>query len=69
MLWDKNLLGDVTPEQLLSNLAFYIGLLFSLRSGTKLRCLRFKPAQTKLFIPPNDRAYLRYTKDVSKTNS
>ena len=59
MLWDKNLLGDATPEQFFSNLVFYIGLVFSLRSGTKLRCLKFKPPQTELFVPPNDRAYLR----------
>ena len=58
-LWDKNLLGDATPEQLFSNLVFYIGLLFSLRSGTKLKCLKFKPPQTELFVPPNGTAYLR----------
>ena len=54
MLWDKNLLGDATPEQRFSNLVFYIGLLFSLRSGNKLRCLRFEPPQTEWFEPPND---------------
>ena len=57
--WDKNLLGDATPEQLFSNLVFYIGLLFSLHSGTKLRCFKFKPPQTELFVPPDDTAYLR----------
>ena len=60
MLWDKSLLGDETPEQLISTMVFYIGLYFSLRSGNEHRRLRFKPPQIELFEPVNDRAYLRY---------
>ena len=45
MLWDKNLLGDETPEQLISTMVFYIALYFSLHSGNKYRCFRFKPPQ------------------------
>jgi len=46
-------------------MVYYTGLLFSLRSGVEHRSLRFRPS---LFEPSNERAYLRYTEDVSKTN-
>ena len=48
MLWDKNLLGDATLEQLISTMVFYIGLFFSLCSGTEHKWLRFKPPQIEL---------------------
>ena len=41
---------------------------FALRSGAEHRHLRFKPSQIELFEPDNERAYLRYTEDVSKSN-
>ena len=68
MLWINNLLGDKTPQQLISTMVFYIGMFFSLRSGIEHSRLRFKPPQIELFEPPHDRAYLKYTEDVSKTN-
>ena len=49
MLWDKNVLGDSTPEQLINTIVFYIGLFFSLRSGSEHRRLRYKPPKIKLF--------------------
>ena len=50
ILWDKNLLGDETPEQLISTVVFYIGMYFSLHSGNEHRCLRFKPPQIEWTI-------------------
>jgi len=68
LLWEKHLLGDSNPQQLINIVVYYTGLLFSLRSGNEHRRLRFRPSQIELFEPPNERAYLRYTEDVSKTN-
>ena len=68
LLWARNLLGDATPQQLINTMVFYIGLYFTLCSGAEHRHLRFKPAQIELFEPDNERAYLKYTEDVSKSN-
>ena len=68
LLWNKNLLGDVTPQQLINTMVFYIGLFFALRSGAEHRNLRFYPSQIELVERNNERAYLQYTEDVSKSN-
>ena len=68
LLWKKNLLGDATPQQLIHTMVFYIGLFFALRSGAEHRNLRFQPSQIQLVEPDNERAYLQYTENVSKSN-
>ena len=68
LFWEKNLLGDSNPQQLINTIVFYCSLLFSLRSGAEHRQLRFRPSQIELFEPPNERVYLKYTEDVSKAN-
>ena len=68
LFWEKNLLGDSNPQQLINTIVFYCGLLFSLRSGAEHRQLRFRPSQIELFEPLSERAYLKHTEDVSKAS-
>ena len=44
------------------------GVYFALRSGQEHRNLRFDPAQVEFIESPGQRAYLRYTEDISKNN-
>ena len=67
-LWEKDLLGDQKPQQLLDTLIFYIGLSFALQSGLEHRRLRFYPSQIQVVEPESVRSYIMCTEDVSKTN-
>lgn len=44
------------------------GIYFALRSGQEHRNLRFEPAQVEFVDNPGERAYLRYSEDISKNN-
>ena len=68
LLRNQGLLGANSPQSLLDSLVFYTGYYFALRSGMEHRRLRYYPSQLQLFEPAGERAYLRYTEDVSKTN-
>ena len=66
LLWEKNLLGDSTPQSLLDTYVFFNGLCFALRSGKEHHQLRHNPAQIKVVENPNERPHLIYTEDISK---
>ena len=67
-LWSTGQLGDHSPQAPLDTMLFMHGIYFALRSGQEHRSLRFLPAQVELMDRPGQRAYLRYTEDISKNN-
>ena len=67
-LWELGLLGDHDPRVLLNTIVYQVGFFFALRSGNEHRRLRYSPSQIQLYEPPDDRAYLVYREDISKTN-
>ncbi|XP_041379334.1 uncharacterized protein LOC121391954 [Gigantopelta aegis] len=70
MLWDKGLLGDNTPQQLLDTILYLTGLHFSLRGGSEHRQLRLlkNPQISGPFVDTCGRSYLLYKEDASKSN-
>ena len=44
------------------------GVYFALRSGHEHRSLRFEPSQIELVEREGERAYIKYTEDISKNN-
>ena len=52
----------------MDTMLFVHGIYFALRSSHEHRHLRFEPAQVELIDHPGEKAYLRYTEDISKNN-
>ncbi|XP_069128456.1 uncharacterized protein KIAA1958-like [Argopecten irradians] len=68
-LWTKNILGSDSPQQLLDTMIFMIDLNFALRAGQEHRNLRYgEHSQICVKTDTENRTYLEYTEDVSKTN-
>ena len=67
-LWQTGQLGEHSPQALLDTMLFMHGVYFALRSDQEHRDLRFDPAQVELIESPGQRAYLRYTENISKNN-
>ena len=68
LLWSTGQLGHHTPQALVDTVFFMCGIYFALRSGHEHRALRFHPSQIELVERPDQRAFLRYTADLSKNN-
>ena len=68
LLWESGQLGHHSPQALVDTMFFMCGIYFALRSGQEHRMLRFQPSQIELIEQPGQRAFLRYTEDISKNN-
>ena len=68
LLWSTGQLGHHTPQALVDTVFFMCGIYFALRSGHEHRALRFHPSQIELVERADQRAFLRYTEDLSKNN-
>lgn len=68
VLWEKGLLGGHSSRALVDTMLYMCGTYFALRSGQEHRALRFSPSQIELVEKPGERAFLRYTEDVSKNH-
>ena len=66
-LWDLNILGDSSPQQLMDTMVYMYGLYFALRSGYEHRCLCAN--QLQLHEPNDKPAFIVYHETISKTNS
>ena len=67
-LWQRGLLGDSHPQQLLDTLVYYVGLYFVLWSGKEHQSFQHSPSQLEFVKSPRAAPYLIYREDVSKTN-
>ncbi|XP_048255263.1 uncharacterized protein KIAA1958-like [Haliotis rufescens] len=69
MLWEKGMLGEGTPQQLLDTMVYLIGLNCALRAGDEHRYLRTGPnSQFEITVGADGLKGLKYMEDVSKTN-
>ena len=68
LLWQSGQLGDHSPQALLNTIFYMCGIYFALRSGQEHRNLRHHPPQIELIEREGERAYLKYSEDISKNN-
>ncbi|KAK6175979.1 hypothetical protein SNE40_014351 [Patella caerulea] len=70
-LWKRGVLGSDTPAVLLDTIFYLTGLHFSLRGGQEHRSLRLfdNPQITGPHMDSNEKRFLLYKEEVSKTNS
>ena len=68
MLWQTGQFGDHSPQTLVDAMVFINGMYFALRSRGEHHNLRHNPPQIELIEKPGERAYLKYTKDISKNH-
>ena len=69
MLWERGVLGDNNPQQLLRTVFYLNGVHFALRGGVEHRNLRVGDfSQFKILSDSNNIEFLQYTEDKSKTN-
>jgi len=59
-LWDRELLGDHSPQVLLDTMVYIVGRHFALRGRDELRRLRFNPPQITVHTSSDGRRYLEY---------
>lgn len=69
-MWEKGILGDSNPQQLLETVLYMLGVHFALRAGKEHRALRL--GDRSQFMVRFDKGanlfYLEYTEDTSKNN-
>ncbi|XP_062611454.1 zinc finger MYM-type protein 2-like isoform X2 [Saccostrea cucullata] len=68
IMWEKEILGSQSPQQLLDTMVYLIGLNFALRAGQEHRNLRVGE-NSQLFLKTSvvdGRRYLQYREDISK---
>ena len=66
-LWERKILGDASPKQLVDTLLYLFGVHFALRAGVEHRSLRVGPTSQITLHNEGNFRYLLYKEDVSKT--
>ena len=64
----KNYYGRLGNSVTIDTMVFMNGMYFALRSGGEHRNLRHDPPQIELVEKASERAYLKYTEDISKNH-
>ena len=68
LLWEIELLGQHSAQALVDTMLYMSGTYFALRSGQEHRALWHSPSQIELVEKPGQRAFLKYTEELSKNN-
>ena len=68
LLWERELLGQHSTQVLVDTMLYMSGTYYALRSGREHRALWHSPSQIELVEKPGQRAFLKYTEELSKNN-